>query len=206
MVDTPWHSRYDLARSIVLTRQGNPAWAGQERDGIAPIRSDDLFFGGTQPDWVDLNRVAIPQADEQQRLLANVIGHINAERRAAARFWYFPRGEKAVVVMTGDDHANNGTAGRFEVYKSNSPAGCTVDNWECVRATSYIFPNTPISNAQVSAYRVTRVRGRCAPAHERPKSGTDGVQQLHAWLDQHRLFEPARAVQYNFPGGGSCTN
>ena len=24
---------YDLARSIVYTRQGNPAWAGQERDG-----------------------------------------------------------------------------------------------------------------------------------------------------------------------------
>ena len=36
---------YDLARSVVYTRQGNPAWAGQERDGFAPIRSDDLFFG-----------------------------------------------------------------------------------------------------------------------------------------------------------------
>jgi hypothetical protein len=33
---------FDLARSIVYTRQGNPAWSGQERDGIAPIRSDDL--------------------------------------------------------------------------------------------------------------------------------------------------------------------
>ena len=37
---------YDLAKSVVYTRQGNPAWAGQERDGTAPIRSDDLFFGG----------------------------------------------------------------------------------------------------------------------------------------------------------------
>src|SRR5262249_20901355 len=62
---------YDLARSIVDTRQGNPAWSGQERDGQDPIRSDDLFFGGTQPNYVDLNKVAIPQADEQQRLLAN---------------------------------------------------------------------------------------------------------------------------------------
>ena len=25
---------YDLARSIVYTRQGNPAWSGQERDGL----------------------------------------------------------------------------------------------------------------------------------------------------------------------------
>ncbi|MGZ6682436.1 MAG: DUF4082 domain-containing protein, partial [Solirubrobacteraceae bacterium] len=46
---------YDLARSVVYTRQGNPAWAGTERDGNAEaIRSDDMFFGGTQPDWVDL--------------------------------------------------------------------------------------------------------------------------------------------------------
>ena len=40
---------YDLARSVVYTRQGNPAWAGQERDGLSAIRSDDLFFGGTEP-------------------------------------------------------------------------------------------------------------------------------------------------------------
>ena len=33
------------ARSIVYTRQGNPAWSGQDRDGISPIRSDDLFYG-----------------------------------------------------------------------------------------------------------------------------------------------------------------
>ena len=54
---------FDLARSIVYTRQGNPAWAGQERDANAPIRSDDLFFGAAagdpQPDWVDLTKVAI---------------------------------------------------------------------------------------------------------------------------------------------------
>ena len=61
---------YDLAQSIVYTRQGNPEWSGQERDGEGPIRSDDLFFGGAQPDWIDFTKVAIPQADEQQRLLA----------------------------------------------------------------------------------------------------------------------------------------
>ena len=33
---------YDLARSVVYTRQGNPAWSGQERDGQTPpiMRSD----------------------------------------------------------------------------------------------------------------------------------------------------------------------
>ena len=68
---------YDLAKSIIYTRQGNPAWAAQERDGQAPIRSDDLFFGAKagdfQADWVDLSKVQIPQADEQQRLLVNLI-------------------------------------------------------------------------------------------------------------------------------------
>ena len=69
---------YDLARSVVYTRQGNPAWSGDERDsavgGSQLIRSDDLFYGAkpgdVQPDWVDLNKVAIPQADEQQHLLS----------------------------------------------------------------------------------------------------------------------------------------
>ena len=68
---------YDLARSVVYTRQGNPAWAGQERDGIVadPLRRHVLRrrAGDPQPDWIDLNKVAIPQADEQQRLLANLI-------------------------------------------------------------------------------------------------------------------------------------
>ena len=34
---------FDLPQSIVLTRQGNPQWAGQDRDGLAPIRPNDLF-------------------------------------------------------------------------------------------------------------------------------------------------------------------
>ena len=82
---------YDLARSIVQTRQGNPAWAGQKRDGqIPPIRSDDLFFGAmpgdVQPDWVNLNKVAIPQADEQQRLLANLVTQMSSDRLPMPRF------------------------------------------------------------------------------------------------------------------------
>ncbi|MGZ5018005.1 MAG: DUF4082 domain-containing protein [Methylobacter sp.] len=147
---------YDLATSIVYTRQGNPAWATQERDGFTPIRSDDKFFGNAsgdpQSDWVDFDKIAIPQADEQQRFLANLILEMNRDKKPLPRFWYFPRGKKAVVIMTGDDHANNGTQGRFDQFKAMSPAGCSVANWECVRGTSYIFPNTPLTNAQAAAY------------------------------------------------------
>ncbi len=143
---------YDLARSVMLSRQGNPAWAGQERDGIAPIRPSDLFFGGASPNWVDLDRVAIPQADEQQRLLANLITTMTADRKPIPRFWYFPRGEKAAIVMTGDDHAVGGTAGRFDKYLAASPPGCVVDNWECIRATSYVYPSSPLTDAQAASY------------------------------------------------------
>ena len=149
---------YDLAKSVVYTRQGNPAWAGDERDGTPPIRSDDLFFGAkqgdVQPDWVDLNKVAIPQADEQQRLLTNLIEEMNADRKPLPRFWFLPRDEKATVVMTGDDHGNGGTAGRFDQYLADSPPGCVLADWECVRSTSYIYPSTAgLTNSEATAYQ-----------------------------------------------------
>jgi hypothetical protein len=141
---------YDLARSVIGTRQGNVAWAGQERDGESEaIRSDDLFF----PDWLDMNRVAIPQADEQQRLLANLITQMDLDRAPLPRFWYLPRGDKAAVVLTGDDHGNGGTASQFDTYEADSPAGCSVQDWECVRSTSYVFPSTALTGAQAQAYQ-----------------------------------------------------
>ena len=145
---------FDLAKSIVQTRQGNPAWAGQERDGglnDGVIRSDDMFY----PNWVNLSKVAIPQADEQQRLLANLIEVMNRDRKPLPRFWYFPNGHKAVVVATGDDHGRGGTSGRFDQYAANSPAGCSVTNWECLRHTSYVWPNGPLSDAEAAAYNAS---------------------------------------------------
>jgi hypothetical protein len=140
---------YDLARSVVLTRQGNPAWSGMERDGSAPIRSDDLFYGGSVADWVDRAKIAIPQADEQQRLLMNLITFMSRDRMPLPRFWYLPRGLKAAVVMTGDDHGNNGTAGRFDNYAAASPTGCSVSNWECIRATDQPHAGSSLQRQRV---------------------------------------------------------
>ena len=147
---------YDLAKSVVYSRQGNPAWAGQDRDGDGLIRSDDLFFGNAtsdpQTDWVDLGKAAIPQADEQQRLLGNLITQMNLDKKPLPHFWYLPGGKKAAVVMTGDDHGNNGTAGRFDKYIQASPVGCSVALWGCVRSTSYMYAATPMTNAQAVSY------------------------------------------------------
>ena len=113
-----------------------------------------------QPDWVDLNRVATPGADEQQRLLANLITERSADRVPLPRFWYLPHGLKAAVVLTGDDHGSgsdpgtqNGTKGQFNRYLSESAPGCSVADWGVIRSTSYIFPGTPISDGEVASYQ-----------------------------------------------------
>jgi flagellar hook capping protein FlgD len=141
---------YDLAQSIYLTRQGNPAWVGQDHDDDGLTRAVDMFqapSGGT--DWLNRSKIAIPQADEQQRLLANVIVQLGAS--PLPRFWYLPRGDKAEVVLTGDDHGSGETSTVFDGLMDNDPAGgCTAQelaDWECVRATSYAYPSSPVGSA-----------------------------------------------------------
>ncbi len=147
---------YDLASSIVYTRQGNPAWAGDERDGISPIRANDMFYGNkagdSQPDWIDLSKVHVPQADEQQRFLANLITEMTLDRKPLPRFWYLPKAHRAAVMVTGDEHGGAGWTSRFDQLQSLSPAGCSVANWECHRGTTYTYPSTPVSNAQAAQY------------------------------------------------------
>ena len=97
------------------------------------------------------------QADEQQRLLANVLLHLTRDEMPLPRFWYFPRGLRAVVIMTGDDHGAGGTVGRFDTYLATDallPGGCSAQelaNWECVRSSSYIYPGTPITHVVLDA-------------------------------------------------------
>jgi FlgD Ig-like domain len=155
---------YDLSRSVVETRQGNPDWAGKERDGdvVGLVRADDMFFGNAASGlpWLDLSRAAVPSADEQQRLLANLI--TQTARTPIPRFWYLPDGYKAAVVLTGDDHgrgsagdAPSGTAQRFSENLAASASGCSLIDWQCVRSTSYIYPDvaqSTLTAAQVQNY------------------------------------------------------
>ena len=152
------------ARSSTRARATRPGRAGaRQRSGDQPIRSDDLFFGAkpgdVQPDWVDLDKVAIPQADEQQRLLANLIEQMNLDRKPLPRFWYFPRGEKAAVVMTGDDHGNGGTAGRFDQYKAAQPAAAArspTGSASAAPPTSTRAPRSPTRRPPRSRARASR--------------------------------------------------
>ena len=142
---------YDLARSVVYTRQGNPAWAGQSRDGQAgPIRSDNLFF----PAYIDFAKIAIPQADEQQHLLSNIFSQGNLHRKPMPHLWFLPRGLKAAVVMTGDDHGTGNTVGRFNQYLTLGPNSAQdVADWNAIRGTSYVYNGTPIDNSVAAAFQ-----------------------------------------------------
>ncbi|MBV8729504.1 MAG: hypothetical protein JO336_06820, partial [Acidobacteriia bacterium] len=190
---------YDLAQSVIYTRQGNPAWAGEPRDQYwddnhSPNTTHDMFYGAApfdpEPDWIDFNRIAIPQADEQQRLLVNLIEFLNLNRKPLPRFWYLPSNYKAVVVMTGDDHALGGTAGRFNQYLADSVAGCSVANWQCIRSTSLLYPGSPLTNAQAAAYQAQgfevgfHVTSNCQ-AWTPSVLDSDTASQLGSWRNSY---------------------
>jgi hypothetical protein len=194
---------FDLAQSVIQTRQGNPAWAGTDRDGATPNRSNDLFFGGTATDWVNLSKVHIPQADEQQRLLANLVTVMARDRLPMPRFWYFPKTYKAVLVATGDDHAGGGTAGRMSSYAAASPPGCSVALWECARFTSYVYPGSPLTNSQAASFNSQgfeiglHPQNGCTNYSSPANLEASYTQQLDAWNDRYTSIPMPTTSRYH---------
>ena len=190
---SPTTSRGRSSTRARATRRGPATSATASRPSDHPIGRPVLRrqAGDVQPDWVDLNKVQIPQADEQQRLLVNLIEQMNLDKKPLPQFWYFPRGEKAVVVMTGDDHATGGTSGQFDWAKRGSPPNCNVADWDCVRGTSYIYPNTPITDAPAAAYEA---QGFEIALHVNTNCGDWTPASLEALLRR-----PARAVRRDLP-------
>lgn len=90
---------YDLAASVVRMRQGPIERADTEGDGLEGVRAVDMFV-----DFVDLDRIHLPQADEQQRLLVNLLNAVS--KTPLPRLWYFPNNADSVLVCTGDSHNN----------------------------------------------------------------------------------------------------
>ncbi len=194
---------YDLATSVIWTRQGNPAWAGTNRDGMTPNRSNDQFFGGASTDWVNLDKAAIPQADEQQRLLANLVTVMARDRLPMPRFWYFPATHKAVLVATGDDHAGGGTAGRMSTYNAASPAGCSPALWQCARFSSYVFPGSPLTNGQASTFESQgfeiglHPQNNCSNYTSLANLSDTYTSQLDAWADRYTSIQAPTTSRYH---------
>ncbi|MCB0115762.1 MAG: hypothetical protein KDD84_16795, partial [Caldilineaceae bacterium] len=154
---------YDLARTVVYMRQGNPDNANVDADNDGVLRTIDLFQanpGAGYPDtWVDLDKTPIPQADEQQRLLARLVHNLLADALPLPQMWYFPGTAKTVLIPTGDAHANPTSYYQNEIdsispYNATisfylSPAGepnnASLQSWE---AAGYSFGIHPYANAQ----------------------------------------------------------
>jgi hypothetical protein len=81
---------FDLARSVALTRQEQRAWIRQQRKAGAPDRLGDPFDAVMKSKIMAEQVGEFPRANEQQRLLANLIIMMNADRRLLPRFWYLP--------------------------------------------------------------------------------------------------------------------
>lgn len=94
---------YNLPKSIVYTRQGNPLSAGIEKDGIPGLRGMDLFTDG----WLDTSNSTINQADEQMMLLMHCIEKLNPSSKPLPRLWYFPDTLKSIVTLTNDGEYRN---------------------------------------------------------------------------------------------------
>jgi len=95
---------FDPAKSVVLTRQGNPAWKNTEGDGIPEYRPHDMFARTDGWTYYDPQRMDIPHADELQRFFANVL--IDAHEAPLPRMWYLPGTHKSILINTGDGEDN----------------------------------------------------------------------------------------------------
>jgi len=134
---------YNLSKSIVYTRQGNPNWAGQERDGVIGPTATDLFYPQAgEVQWNNPDKIAIPQADEQMRLLSHVIEKFSTYKKPLPRFWYFPDQYKCIFIFTNDGEKslvsdiNNeiidvqGKGGNITLYEIGTYiSASTVNTW-----------------------------------------------------------------------------
>ena len=100
--------------------------------------------------------------------------------------------------MTGDDHATGGTAAYFNRFRATSPAGCSVADWECVRATSYMYAGTPITDAQAAAFEADGLRARAPRAAPAAGTSPQAIARGSARRSARRLRggvpEPGRAA------------
>ena len=78
---------------------------------------------------------------------------------------------------------SDGTEAHFDRFLALSPAGCSVADWECVRSTSYVYPNNDMTDAQVAAYQ--------AQGFEIALHLNTGLPGLHERLAARDLGRPA---------------
>ncbi len=188
---------FDLAQTIALIRQGNPAWINQERDLMEGLRASDLFV-----DWIDLERIAIPQADEHQRLLSRMIDDVSP--MPIPRLWYFPDNAASAIIATGDAHGSRVShieqwlsiierhAGLASIYYTPPPANTAG---RLTRKLRWTLSRTPLIGAAIAGddplpgphhVREWRERGHEFGMHPYVEAGLEAGYYQH-WCEFIKL-------------------
>ena len=167
---------YDLARSVVYTRQGNPAWAGQERDGVArhPPRRHVLRRRPATCSPTGSTRQDRDPAGRRAAAAARQPDHADGARPDAAAALLVPaaRREGRRRHERRRPLADRAAPRALRPLQVAEPARLLVADWECVRATSYVYPDSALTDAQAAGY-VRRLRGGAPPGVRLVPDGAD---------------------------------
>lgn len=183
---------YDLARNVVYMRQGNPALADTDGDEDTIIRTVDLFMSGFQGGpWVDRDLIPVPQADEQQRLLARLVQQLQANTSPLPQLWYFPGTTKTMLILTGDAHANPQNYYDLEFNSINSRNG---------KITIYITQGGYIATGPgATQAAVWRSQGHSFGLHPYgpPENANlnEGYSEEDVWFASHFSFPKSRTIR-----------
>ncbi|MEM8531295.1 MAG: hypothetical protein AAGF95_10660 [Chloroflexota bacterium] len=187
---------YDLATSVAYARQGDPDRADVDSDGDSVLRTIDLFHTkiatDTYASWVDRDRIPIPQADEQMRLLGHVIEDLSD--MPLPRLWYFPDNAMTMLILTGDAHANPISLYQSELTSLEAYGG---------EITLYISIAADPDNATLQTWRANGHEFGIHPYAYRPdiyppyniESLEEGYDVYDAWFDTQFSSPKSRTVR-----------
>ncbi len=159
---------YDLASSVVYLRQGNSNQVDVDADGDGVVRIMDIYYN-----WINLDKMPLPQADLQQRFFARLLEKLNATKKPLPRLWYFPNAKNTALVLTSDAHGNP------DSYYANLITGLNVHN---ATTTFYLAQASQPSAANVINWKTQGFTFSTHP-YEETNSLSVGYDNVDAWFN-----------------------
>jgi hypothetical protein len=175
---------FDLAKSVAYTRQGDPALAGVDRDGLPPVRTEDIFYND-----IDLTRVRYPHADFLMRLFGRTVHDLLADAFPLPRLWYFPSTKRTMLIATSDTHGLNGTDNTAQLISAVEARQGHLTTY----ITHYVVP---ASAAQINAWRANGHEFGLHPyAYMDSVSLAQGFTTSADWFDSQGWGTPSATVR-----------
>ena len=173
---------FDLARAVAYARQGDPSNINVDT-GVPPLQSFDMFFTG-----FDVERIGVPYADVEMRLLSRLVTDLLADTTPLPRLWYYPAAARAMMLVMADSHT-------FDTNAHNQ----LVTNAESFGARVTFFLSRYLSYPTPAVATQWRSRGHELAIH--PYGYQDGVNLQQAFQNSVNYFAqigwgtPSRSVR-----------